>query len=167
MPRLRDVDSGELHIVGVMKRRLHKDPFTMVFCEELAALITDADAQMSQLQWKVLMYLIAVVEYENAVDITITDIARAIGHDRSSVSRALRRLEALDLVHRVTGRGTRRQILLDPHLVFRGREPQRAQMLKAGWPPALPGAKRERQQSNGNEGTYIQGPAPAGCLKQE
>lgn len=137
MPKLRDVDSGELHIVGVMKKPLHKQPFTMIFREELAALITDSSTQLSALQWKLLMYLIAIVEYENAADLSITDLAKAIRHDRSSVSRALRDLEALELIHREPSRGTRpRRILLDPRLVFRGREPQRAQMLKAGWPPA-------------------------------
>ena len=140
MPTLRDVDSGELHIVGVVKRPLHKQPFTMIFREELAALITDDCAQLSKLQWKLFLYLVAIVEFENVVEISITDLAKAIGHDRSSISRALCDLEALELIHREPARGTRpRRILLNPHLVFRGRQPQRSQMLKSGWPPAQAG----------------------------
>jgi hypothetical protein len=145
MPRLRDLDSGELHYVGVMKRRRHKEPFTMIFCEELARLIADQSAQLSQLQWKLFMYLLAIVEYENVVEASVVELAQAVECDRSSASRALRALEALALIHREPARGTRpRRILLDPHLVFRGVEPQRARMLAAGWPPvALAGAPND------------------------
>ncbi len=131
MPQYANVETGEIQLVGVIKRPRHKESFSLLFQEALLALLADTNLRLSALEWKLLLLLISSMEYENTLDAHISELAGRIGHERSAVSKALTKLEGAGLIKRQDMGGTRpRRILVDPALVFRGTSGQRAAALK-------------------------------------
>ncbi len=66
--QLQDVETEEvLHVLTPQVRR-HRQPFTMVFCDALLALLCtegrrfEEDDAMRPVHWRVLLYLLASVE---------------------------------------------------------------------------------------------------------
>jgi DNA-binding MarR family transcriptional regulator len=148
VPTFENVETGELHLVAFAKRRLHKEPFVMLFQAALRELIVGDGRVMSSLHWKLYLYLISACGYGNKVEITIKDLAAAVGYDRSSVSRALPILEGLGLIHRDARRGNLpRRIWIHPEVAFRGKAAQLDAMLDRGWPP------RSEAEALGEDGT--------------
>lgn len=136
MPKYKNVDTGEVHLVAFAKKQLHKEPFVMLFQAPWRELIRGDGCDMSALQWRLYLYLLAECSYGNVVELTIKELAAAVGHDRSSVSRALPQLEALGLIHREESRGNRpRRILIHAEMAFRGKATQWEAMVRRGWPP--------------------------------
>ena len=131
MPEYANVETGEIHLVGVIKRPRHREAFSLFFREPLLELLADTHVRFSALEWKLLLLLISSMEYENTLDAHISELADRIGHERSAVSKALTKLEGAGLIKRQDMGGTRpRRILVDPVLVFRGTFGQRAAALK-------------------------------------
>jgi DNA-binding transcriptional ArsR family regulator len=137
---LQDVETEEVIHVLVSQPRRHCQPFTMVFCSAfLALLCTDGrrhedDDGMRPVHWRVLLYLLASVEYKNRLDRFVTEIADDLGNDRSTVSKALDALEERQLI-RKTSNGQGRPLTIDVHpaLAFRGKAGQRAAVLREHW----------------------------------
>jgi DNA-binding MarR family transcriptional regulator len=106
MPEYQNVETGEIQLVAIVRRKLHTDGFTIVFQEPLLAFLTGPGSELTALELRLYLYLWATVEYANVVEAYIAEIAIGMGTDgrrgpdRSSVSKALRRLEELDLITR-------------------------------------------------------------------
>ncbi|GAB3069269.1 replication/maintenance protein RepL [Pedococcus soli] len=131
MPEYANVETGEIHLVGIVKRPRHTETFSLLFQKPLLHLLSDKELRLSALDWKLLLLLLSSMEYENTLDAHISELAEGIGHERSAVSKALTKLERAGLIKRQDMGGTRpRRILVDPALVFRGTFGQRAAALK-------------------------------------
>lgn len=137
---LRDVETEDvIHAVFPVVRR-HRQPFTMVFCDALLALLCtegrrhEDDEPMRPVHWRVLLYLLAGSAYENRLDRFVSEIAEDLGNDRSTVSKALDFLEERHLIRR-TSNGAGRPFTIDVHpaLAFRGKAGQRAAVLHEHW----------------------------------
>jgi DNA-binding MarR family transcriptional regulator len=138
--QLQDVETGEtLHTLTPQIKR-HKQPFTMVFCDPLLSLLCtegrrhDDDSGMTLVHLRVLLYLLASTGYENRLERFVIEIADDLGHDRSTVSKALDLLEERELIRR-TPAAAGRPFTIDVHpaLAFRGRTGQRARVLRELW----------------------------------
>lgn len=137
---LQDVETEEVLHVLTPKVRRHRQPFTMVFCGALLALLCtegrrhEDDDPMRPVHWRVLLYLLASTEYENRLDRFVTEIAEDLDNDRSTVSKALDFLEERHLI-RKTSNGPGRPFTIDVHpaLAFRGKAGQRAAVLHQLW----------------------------------
>ncbi|HEX2075368.1 MAG TPA: helix-turn-helix domain-containing protein [Geodermatophilus sp.] len=96
---LQDVETEEVLHVLTPKVRCHRQPFTMIFCDALLALLCtvgrrhEDDDPMRPVHWRVLLYLLASAEYKNRLDRFVTEIADELNNDRSTVSKALDLLE--------------------------------------------------------------------------
>ena len=136
MPEFVNTETGEVHLVAIAQRRLHTQPFVMLFQDTTLDLLLNRGRTLTALEWRVLIYMLATATYVNNVEGYICEIATELGHDRSSVSKALRVLEKLELIHRGLSIGNRPQPMqIDPNLAFRGTATQRGEMLQHGWPP--------------------------------
>ncbi len=138
--QLQDVETEEVLHVLTPKIRRHRQPFTMIFCDALLALLCtegrrdEDDSGMTLVHLRVLLYLLGSTEYENRLERFVTEIADDLDHDRSTVSKALDFLEERDLIRR-TSAGARRPFVIDVHpaLAFRGKAGQRAAVLREHW----------------------------------
>lgn len=131
MPKFQNIETGEIHLVGVVRRPRHPEGFGLVFQQPLVDLIEDGERRLSALEWRLLLYLVAVMGYENIIDAHIGELAHGIGHERSAVSKALTKLEGHGLIRRESMPGGRpRRIRLNPELVFRGNASQRGAAIK-------------------------------------
>ena len=105
---LQDVETEEVLHVLTPKIRRHRQPFTMIFCDALLALLStegrrdEDDSGMTLVHLRVLLYLLGSTEYENRLERFVTEIADDLGHDRSTVSKALDFLEERDLIRRTS-----------------------------------------------------------------
>lgn len=134
MPKYQNIETGEIHLVGIVRRPRHRDGFGLVFQEPLLNLLGDAERRLSALEWRLLLYLIATMEYENIIDAHIGELAEGIGHERSAVSKALTKLEGHRLVRREDMPGSRpRRIRVNPDLAFRGNASQRGAAKRDFW----------------------------------
>ena len=137
---LQDVETEEVLHVLTPKIRRHRQPFTMIFCDALLALLcsegrrNEDDSGMTLVHLRVLLYLLGSTEYENRLERYVTEIADDLEHDRSTVSKALDLLEERDLIRR-TSAGAGRPFTIDVHpaLAFRGKAGQRAAVLREQW----------------------------------
>ncbi len=137
---LQDVETEEVLHVLTPKIRRHGQPFTMIFCDALLALLCtegrrdEDDSGMTLVHLRVLLYLLGSTEYENRLERFVTEIADDLDHDRSTVSKALDFLEERNLIRR-TSAGSGRPFMIDVHpaLAFRGKAGQRAAVLREQW----------------------------------
>jgi hypothetical protein len=137
---LEDMETGEVIHAVFPKVRRHRQPFTMIFCDALLALLSTEgrrhqdDSGMTLVHLRVLLYLLGSTEYENRLERFVTEIAYDLEHDRSTVSKALDFLEERDLIRR-TPAAPGRPFTIDVHpaLAFRGRAGQRAAVLRERW----------------------------------
>jgi hypothetical protein len=136
--RLKDLDTDEVHFVAVRNIPRHSQQFTLVFCEPLLMLLrtegrrNEGDAALRPVDLRVLLFLISTCGYENQLRWHVSDIATALGHDRSTTSRALRALQDRSLI-RVSNTARPLTIYLHPALCFRGKPAQRAAALRDYW----------------------------------
>lgn len=110
----------------------------MVFQQELlAVLCSPAGATLTALQLRVLLTLWSLIGYDNHMPLNVSDVARRLGSQRSSVSRALAALQRHGLVRVLeAGPGETRQLRLNPHIIFRGRVGERrAAISRDVWAP--------------------------------
>ncbi|SOC47830.1 MarR family protein [Blastococcus aggregatus] len=148
---LRDMHTGEVVLAITPKAQLHYEQFTLVFCHPMQTLLLtqgrrhERDSALRPVHWRLLWWVIASISYENRIDRYVADIARDLGNDRSTVSKALRVLQDRGLIrtHR-EGPGRPLTILIHPALCFRGKAKQRAAVFREHWgntplPPALGG----------------------------
>lgn len=130
MPELADTQTGEVHYVGIIKRPRHTKPFTLVFQDALLELLKGPARQLSGLELKVLLHLVAVADYGNTIDRYNWEMARDLGAGPASISRALTSLASVGLIRRETTSGGRpNRIHLSPEVAFRGNVKQRASAL--------------------------------------
>lgn len=136
---LADTSTGE---VLVLRDRApaprHGEPFTILFQQELLAVIcSPAGATLTSLQLRVLLTIWSLVGYDNHMVLNISDLARRLGSQRASVSRAVAALQRHGLV-RVpeAGPGGVRELRVNPHITFRGRVGERrAAVTRDVWAP--------------------------------
>ncbi|MGV8965371.1 MAG: MarR family transcriptional regulator [Cellulomonas sp.] len=135
-----DTDTGEIRAIAIIVKPRHKTRFTIVFQHELLVLLTGAGADLTALEWKILLHQIATTGYSNTSETYVKEIADALHHDRSAVSKALHTLEERKLIRRSPNHGNRPStITLNPHVVFRGNIKERIALMKTGWfRPTLP-----------------------------
>ena len=134
--KMRDVDTGEIRLVAVPVRPRHRDGFSLVFADNLEIFLAGPGRDLTRVDLRVLMFLIATTGYGNTQTTYASAIATALGHDRSAVSRALAALEKLDVIRRSPHpRAGATDISLSPHLVYRGGVKGRTTMLKDKWRP--------------------------------
>jgi DNA-binding transcriptional ArsR family regulator len=147
---LVDAETGEVVHVAFPRVRRHHEPFTLLFGGSMLALLrsegrTDAeDKPMRPVDWQLLLYVVASAEYENRLERYVTEIAKDLGKDRSTISKALQSLEARELVYVEPRRpGRPLAVHLHPALAFRGKAGQRAAVLNEHWSDLpLPGPLR-------------------------
>lgn len=126
-------EGQEVKYVAVVRPRTHKEGFTMLFQQGLLDLVCNPETRLSSTEWRLLAYLCGTMEYENQTEQYVSEMAQALGQDRSTVSKALDRLELRGLVQRLPGVGRRPGVVLvNPLLAFRGRVGQRARVLREG-----------------------------------
>jgi hypothetical protein len=129
-----DTETGELHFAAFHKTPRHRIGFTMLFQDATLTLLTEHATTLTALHLRVLLYLLATTEFENQVALHVTEIAAALGHDRSATSRALSTLEGIGVIRRKPQPGNRPdQIVIDPHLAFRGKVGQKNKLLAQQW----------------------------------
>jgi len=98
------MDTGDVHVVGIVRKPRHSEAFTMMWCQPLDALLRtegrrhpdDSPLRLSDL--RVLLHLVANCEYRNVFEGYIAEIARSLKCDRSTVRSALDALSERDLV---------------------------------------------------------------------
>ena len=137
---LQDMETEEVIHVLTPKIRRHKQPFTMIFCDALLALLctegrsdTD-DSGLTLVHLRVLLYLLGSVEYKNRLERFVIEIADDLKHDRSTVSKALDLLEEREIIRRTpNGHGRPFTIDVHPALAFRGKAGQCAAVLHERW----------------------------------
>ena len=123
--RLRDEDTGNLHVIAVRRPRTHNGEYALIFQEPLLHLLK-VGKSLTRSELLVWTLLTARMTYPNVVESTITRLAEDVDRERSVVSKALKALQAREMVLRV-GPG---RFLVDPRLAFRGRAGQRDDALK-------------------------------------
>ncbi|MGR7027237.1 hypothetical protein [Geodermatophilus sp. URMC 62] len=140
--RLKDLDTDEVHYIAVRAVPRHRQAFTLLFCAPLLMLLRtegrrhEGDEPLRPVHLRVLLYLVATCGYENQVQRHVSDIADDLGHDRSTVSRALLALRERALVRTESVAGRPLTIHLHPALCFRGKPAQRAAALRDHWDDA-------------------------------
>ena len=162
---LKDVHTGEVVYAISPNIQRHHEQFTMVFCEPLLTLLATEgrrqkrDSALRPVHWRLLWWVIASISYENRIDRYVSDIARELGNDRSTVSKALNVLRDRELIRtdrEATGRPL--TIRIHPALCFRGKAKQRAGVFDEYWnhapfPAALGGWERAPQTTTEPEWT--------------
>ena len=134
--KMQDVDTGEIRLVAVPVRPRHRDGFSLLFTDALQHFLAGTGRDLTCVELRVLLHLIATAGYGNTLTTYASTIADALGHDRSAVSRGLATLESLDVIRRAPhGRAGATDISLSPHLVYRGGVKGRTDMLKDRWQP--------------------------------
>jgi DNA-binding transcriptional ArsR family regulator len=154
---LQDVHTGEVVYAISPNIRRHHEQFTMVFCDPLRTLLAtegrrhEWDSALRPVHWRLLWWVIASISYENRIDRYVSDIARELGNDRSTVSKALHVLQDRELIRTDReGPGRPLTIRIHPALCFRGKAEQRAGVFDEHWghaslPAALGGWTQEPQ----------------------
>lgn len=105
--------------------------FTKLYQEELARVLRNDELSPTEIQ--LLLHFIARTTYGNVTrPMTIAKIAESLDRDRSTISKALQRLEERRLVLRSVNTTTGlRQLTVTPWLVFMGGTRQRADAISA------------------------------------
>ncbi len=135
MVELVNPQTGELHLVGIVKKPRHKLPFVCLFQEELLTVVKTAGRDLSGGEWLVLCLVMATIPFGNVTEQYVTEMAEQLGNDRSTTSRALAVLQAHQLIHRTPGKGRRpAKVMLDPRLAFRGNVRERCKAMNSEWP---------------------------------
>lgn len=131
--KVRDVETGELHVVGIVRKERHKELFTMMFTKPLLEALDRKNAKLTALELRVLLTLWAECDYGNTIEFLVKDLAADAGGHRVDVGRAVKQLEQWDFLRRTGGRrGGEGRYLLNPDLTFRGLPKQRRQA-QAAW----------------------------------
>lgn len=138
---LVDLETEEIVHVAFPRVRRHHQPFTLLFGDALLALLStegrrdEQDKPMRPVHWRVLLYLLASMGYENRLERYVSEIADDLDNDRSTVSKALQSLEDRDLLYVEPRRSGRPLVIhVHPALAFRGKPGQRAAVLSGVWP---------------------------------
>ena len=136
-----NLETGETRLVEIARKPpVHDQAFTMLFNEALLAVLENdgrsepSDEPFSKLDYRVLLFLVACTDFGNRQEWFVVEIARALGHDRSSVSRSLAKLQQRGLLKmHPQGYGRPFVFLLQPRLAFRGKSSQKAAALREHW----------------------------------
>lgn len=119
--KLVDVTTGDIHLVGVVKRPRQRHSFAMVFQDRLAWIVSEGGPDLRTRHFRVLCLLLARSEFENWCAMSVSDIARALRAQRSSTSTVLNELEQFGLVQRHYPRpGFAACFRIDPNFAWRG-----------------------------------------------
>ncbi len=146
-----DARTGEEMLGLFSPEQRHYEQFTMVFCIPLLTLLVNEgrrhedDTALRPVHWRLLWWVIASTGYENQLTGYVSDIARQLGNDRSTISKAIDVLKDRGLIRTFReGAGRPLTIRVHPALCFRGKARQRAAVLDEYWsdaphPPLLGG----------------------------
>lgn len=121
-----DSDTGEMMLVAIPRRRKHSEPFVMAFlagAREIANLAQEQRLMRTDLV--VLWYLISILDYDNWVQVSPTDVGAELGLRQPHVSRSLKRLTSTGLL----AKGPHHTYRFDPSILFRGSEKQRRSVM--------------------------------------
>ena len=109
-------------------KALTQNPHIRAFSEGLIRLATDKNLTLTDKN--VLLYISGIIDYENVLDISQTQLAKEIGIVQQEVSKSIRKLCELDYL-RVIGQVGRQKIYrLSPYFAFKSRAKNYAQMCR-------------------------------------
>ena len=83
-----------------------------------------AKQALPQEQYRVLMYLMSQLDFENYLRITQKSISEALGMKQPAVSRAIKGLLAKDIIISGPQVGTAKTYRLNPRMAYKGKNPQ-------------------------------------------
>ena len=89
------------------------NPFVIFFCASLLKIIEEYN--LTRLEIKVLLRMMDVMKYGNAINVSFTQILRDIGSDPSNSSKVMKRLKDAKLIIEEGG-----HTFLNPHVVAKG-----------------------------------------------
>jgi predicted transcriptional regulator len=112
---------GEIHegVVTLIARK-RKNGFASWLAMSQEAMIMLAKADLSNEQRRVLFYLLGIMEYENGVRVTQTEIAVALNMYRQQVNRAMSRLLQDGIILRIIREGVKVGYKFNPNYCWRG-----------------------------------------------
>ncbi|NUR14907.1 MAG: MarR family transcriptional regulator [Dermatophilaceae bacterium] len=120
-----ELETGEVRMVEMAEPPpRHGDPFTMSFNGDMMLFASSPAARsLTGVHWHVWTALCNMMDYNNVLHLNIAHLARQLGRDRPTVSRAISHLETTGLVRRAADpRDPSRTVLaVNAHLAYRGR----------------------------------------------
>ena len=127
-----DLETGEDlgGFVGVIRPK-RKSSFQRHFTMNQAALLTIAN-ELNHDQMRVLMALLADLDYENYIQVAQIDIAEALNMQKTHVSRAVKNLLEFDIVIEGPKIGRSKTYRLNPQFGWKGTVTNHKKALKNG-----------------------------------
>lgn len=105
--------------VFVLDRPRHRRPFVMLWQDAIQHLVPDR--RLGAQHWRVLMYLMAHLDYENYIHLVQSEIAEGVNIDKGNVSRVMRDLVKIGVVIEGPRMGRSCTYRLSPNLGWKGR----------------------------------------------
>ncbi|QUS62605.1 helix-turn-helix domain-containing protein [Synechocystis sp. PCC 7338] len=120
-------DGGQLVTVLKHSKYLTKMPHFRIFNEGLTNVILDED--LTQQDFKVLLYVLNNMEYENLFQQSQGAIAEALGMQQPNISKAMKKLIAKDFIRIIGNIGRQNVYRISPYLALKSRAKNLAPML--------------------------------------
>lgn len=118
---LVEPETGEVKAylpIAKQKRKIEGGGWIVMFQTALEWL---AEKKLPQEQYRVLMYLMAKLDFSNYIRITQREIAEKLEMKQSSVSRAIKHLIEIDVLATGPRSGTAKTYRLNPRMAHKGR----------------------------------------------
>lgn len=119
-------ETGQLEafipVIFPKKKVLLGGEFMLVFQDFL---LTLANSGLTQEQYRVLCYLMGKLDFENYIVIKQTQAAKELGINQAHISRAIKKLEELDIVRQGPRGGMIKSYQLNPYYAFKGKNQQK------------------------------------------
>lgn len=90
-----------------------------------------AQSNLTQEQWRVLMYLFSKLDFDNYIQVSQTEIAKALGMQKQNVNRAIKVLVEKKIIHKGPKVGTSWTYILDTSFGFKGTKAAENRLTKA------------------------------------
>ena len=133
MVAIRDGITGELEtakVTVIVQKDIPKysDKFTILF----QAVNLNLIKRMKPITTKLLFYFCAIVQYENKIDRTITEMMEDLNYSRPSISIALKELEEMNIVYREAYSDDKRRFIfrLNPLQSWKGKPAERIKAMQ-------------------------------------
>lgn len=100
-------------------KMLTDKPHVRIFADGLSRLAVDRDLTLSD--YRVLLFLISIMEYENLLNVTQRELSEGLGIEAAGVSRSIKKLIKGDYLRIVDKNGRQNIYQLNPHIGFKSR----------------------------------------------